>query len=310
MMTIEMRKIIGTLLFIFLLAGCDTSDKAEMTPVSLPPASAPVSFESAELSPNPTVEAETTSASVIHADGATIKERFSPPDGFTRTESERGSFEEFLRELPLKPDGSAVKYFNGSEKTRDVYLAVVDYTLGDRDLQQCADAVMRLRAEYFYSVGQLNKIHFNFVNGFTAYFSKWAEGNGVAVKGNNASWVKNSKNNDSYESFQKYLDIVYAYANTYSLENELISKDVSALAIGDVFIIGGFPGHCVIVVDMAVNMISGEKVFMLAQSFMPAQDIHILKGDHEDSPWYSANIGNRLYTPEWTFDRTQLKTWP
>jgi hypothetical protein len=188
-------------------------------------------------------------------------------------------------------------------------LAVVDYTLGDRDLQQCADAVIRLRAEYFYASNQHEKIHFNFVSGFTADFTKWASGYGISVVGNNVLWVKNNRNDDSYESLQRYLDIVYAYANTHSLENELVSKDVSQIAIGDVFIIGGFPGHCVIVVDMAINESSGEKVFMLAQSYMPAQDIQILKGDNGDSPWYTADINDVLITPEWRFDKTQLKTW-
>ena len=48
------------------------------------------------------------------------------------------------------------------------------------------------------------------------------------------------------------------------------SKELSEMQIGDVFIRGGSPGHCVIVVDMAVHQETGEKLFMLAQSYMPA----------------------------------------
>ena len=247
--------------------------------------------------------------SFINPDGMTVKDRFPPPEGFSRIESEPGSFSEFLQALPLKPDGSKVKYFDGREKANDVYLAVVDYPLGSRDLQQCADAVMRLRAEYLYDAGQHDKIHFNFVSGFTAEFSKWSNGYGIAVNGNDVSWTNNNKNNDSYESFQNYLDVVYTYANTHSLEKEMVSKDMADLAIGDVLIIGGFPGHCVIVVDMIIRESTGEKAFMLAQSYMPAQDIHILKGDHPESPWYTADIQNALVTPEWTFKKDQLKTW-
>jgi hypothetical protein len=253
--------------------------------------------------------AESQTISYVNPNGTTLKERFLTPDGFSRIDSEAGSFAEFLQMLPLKPDGSKVTYYDGREKAANVYMAVVDYTLGDRDLQQCADAVIRLRAEYLYEAGEIDKIHFNFVSGFTAVFSKWASGYGVSVAGNKVSWVQNSRNNGSYESFQKYLDIVYAYANTYSLENEMATKNVSDIAIGDVFIIGGFPGHCVIVADMAVNENTGEKAFLLAQSYMPAQDIQILKGEEEGSPWYSADIGDRLITPEWTFEKTQLKTW-
>ena len=100
------------------------------------------------------------------------------------------------------------------------------------------------------------------------------------------------------------------YAGTHSLSKSLHSKSIKDIAIGDVFIVGGFPGHAVIVVDVAENNI-GEKVFLLAQSYMPAQETQILKNynDAKISPWYSANINERLYTPQWTFGVGQLKTW-
>lgn len=247
--------------------------------------------------------------SLIHTEGKTISERFLVPSGFVRVESEEESFAYYLQNLPLKPHGTNVRYFDGREKLRDVYLAVVDFTLGDRDLQQCADGVIRLRAEYLYEKERFDEIHFNFVSGFHADFTKWASGYGISVDGNNVSWIPNSNNNGSYESFHKYLDIVFAYASTLSLEKELKEKPFEQLQVGDVFIQGGSPGHCVIVVDMAVNEETGEKIFMLAQSYMPAQDIQILKGDGEDSPWFSGNIEDTLYTPEWTFQTSDLKTW-
>ncbi len=253
--------------------------------------------------------AEIPVESLIIAEGQTIAERFDVPEGFTRLNPEAESFAYYLQNLPLKPDDAKVKYYDGREKLRDVYLAVVDFSLGERDLQQCADAVIRLRAEYLYARDRYDEIHFNFVSGFNAEFSKWADGNGISVDGSKVSWKTNSNNNSSYKSFQKYLDIVYAYASTLSLEKELIAKPLSDLAIGDVFIQGGAPGHCVIVVDMAVNQNTGERIFMLAQSYMPAQDIQVLKGDSEGSPWFSASIKDILKTPEWTFEASDLKTW-
>ncbi len=252
---------------------------------------------------------ENKAVSLINTEGQTIAERFDVPQGFARRESEAGSFARYLQNLPLKPDGTKVKYYDGREKTADVYLAVVDFSLGDRDLQQCADAVIRLRAEYLYEAKRFNEINFKFVNGFNAEFSKWANGYGISVNGNNVSWIQNSNNNSSYKSFQKYLDIVYAYASTLSLEKELKAKPFSDLAIGDVFIQGGSPGHCVIVVDLAANENTGEKIFMLAQSYMPAQDIQVLKGGREGSPWFSANSADNLRSPEWAFKVSDLKTW-
>lgn len=70
-----------------------------------------------------------------------------------------------------------------------------------------------------------------------------------------------------------------------------------------------FPGHAVIVVDMAEDQNNGRKVFLLAQSFMPAQDIHVLKNPNDKtlSPQYDLNFGKILETPEWTFSNTELK---
>ncbi len=306
----------GIILYIFaayLFSGCgaakDTEKivQEEASPIETESVAEPDVSDQADQTEEPI---EITEPALIDPKGQTIKERFLIPQGFERVEPEAASFGGYLQNLPLKPDGTKVSYFDGRQKLTDVYLGVVDFTLGDRDLQQCADAVMRLRAEYLYENERFDEIAFHFVSGFHAEFSKWAAGNGIAVDGNHVTWKSNSGNNNSYESFQKYLDVVYTYASTLSLEKELVEKPISDLSIGDVFIQGGSPGHCVIVVDAAVNNQSGERIFILAQSYMPAQDIQILKGDSEDSPWISANLEDKLYTREWTFHISDLKTWP
>ena len=247
---------------------------------------------------------------VIDVSGSTVETRFEVPDGFKRTSVQENSFASFLRNLPLKPSGSKVKYFNGEEKDNAVYDAVVDFDLGRRDLQQCADAIIRLRAEYFYSLGQFDNISFKLTNGFKVEYAEWMKGNRVMVDGNRTWWKKMTQPSNTASDFRSYLEFVFTYAGTLSLSKELHSKNVNDLAIGDVFIQGGSPGHAIIVVDMAANE-AGKKVFLLAQSYMPAQDIQILKNfnDKKISPWYSADIQNRLETPQWTFTLDQLKAW-
>jgi hypothetical protein len=240
----------------------------------------------------------------------TIQQRFQLPQGFVREEESKTSFDFFLRNLPLKPLGSNVLYFDATiKKNQNVYEAVVDLPIGKQDLHQCADAVMRLRADYFYSQKQYDKIHFNFTNGFRADFSKWAAGYRIAIKGNKTSWVKTAKPSDSYETYWKYLEQVFMYAGTASLEKELKPVNVLDIKIGDVFIKGGFPGHAVIVVDIAVNPKNNQKIMLLAQSYMPAQEIQILKNPNNNSlsPWYAVDFGTSLKTPEWTFSSSQLK---
>ncbi|MTI47051.1 MAG: hypothetical protein FH761_04385 [Firmicutes bacterium] len=245
----------------------------------------------------------------IDEQGNTIETRIKTPKGYGRTQVKENSFCEYLRKLHLKPDGSKVLYYNGQVKNREVHVAVIDMDVGERDLQQCADAIMRLRAEYLFEQKKYDKIHFNFTNGFRVDYIKWIQGNRVKVEGNNSYWTQSTDYSNTYEDLREYLNMVFAYAGTLSLSNELTSIQDDDLNIGDVIIQGGSPGHAVIVVDMAENIQSGKKIFLLAQSYMPAQSIHILKNpmNSDLSPWYELNFNDELHTPEWTFDRDDFK---
>ncbi len=253
-------------------------------------------------------EVEDIPVNLINASGDTVQDRIRVPEGFTRIKAEDASFGDYLRNLPLKPDGSEIKTFNGETRITDSYAAVLDIDVGDRDLQQCADAIIRLRAEYLYSLRQYEKIHFNFTNGFNADFPTWMSGKSIKVVGNEAKWIKNASETSSYSSFRRYLDMVFAYAGTLSLSKEMTRIPLEEMSIGDVFIKGASPGHGIIILDMARNEKTGEKIFILAQSYMPAQDIHIVKNPEDDeiSPWYSADIDRSLITPDWEFEKDQL----
>jgi hypothetical protein len=252
----------------------------------------------------------TNNKSIIDAAGTTLSVRFNPPAGFKRKPEDENSFAYYLRNLPLKPSGSKVRYFNGDIKPSNVYEAVVDMPISNQNLHQCADAVIRLRAEYFYSIKAFDRISFNLTNGFKMAYSKWMEGYRVVVNGNETSWKKQAGPSNSHDDLRNYLEFVYMYAGTLSLSKSMHTKSLEDMAIGDVFIKGGSPGHAVLIVDLAENE-KGEKVFLLAQSYMPAQETQILKNNNDPdlSPWYSDKIAGQLITPEWTFDANQLKTW-
>jgi hypothetical protein len=242
---------------------------------------------------------------------ATIATEIPPPKGYERVAVEANSFAHWLRHLPLKKGDTPVYLYNGKKKmNQNAHCAVVDIDTGTRDLQQCADAIIRLRAEYLYSRGLYASIHFNFTSGDEASFTQWAAGYRPKVNGNKVHWVKKAGADSSYENLQRYLTTVSVYAGTYSLSKELKPrKDIQEMRIGDVFIEPGFPGHAVIVVDMAENKRYDRKVFLLAQSFMPAQDIHVLKNPDNVglSPWYDLAFGRTLRTPEWRFKDSDLR---
>lgn len=215
------------------------------------------------------------------------------PEGFKRIPVKENSFAAYLQNLKLKKDKTVYSY-NGSvimSINSGYQYAVIDMDIGNRDLQQCADAVMRLRAEYLYSLKKYKDIHFNFSDGKAHYYSSYAH------------------SDYSYKKFRKYMNYIFAYANTATLKRELHKISIHDMQIGDVFIQQGSPyGHAVIVVDMAENSTSGDKIFMVAQSFMPAQSIHILKNlSKNNSPWYSLNFGNELNLPSWTFRKDDLR---
>ena len=68
---------------------------------------------------------------------------------------------------------------------------------------------------------------------------------------------------------------------------------------------GGYPGHAVLVLDVAVAR-DGRRWLLLGQSYMPAQQFHVLRNlsssSSASSPWYDASAlrsAPGLQTPEW-----------
>lgn len=236
-----------------------------------------------------------------------VAELPSPPNA-TRLAVDSSSFAHYLRSFPLKASDS-VYLFDGRPKYRqDVQAAVLDIDVGTRDLQQCADAVMRLRAEYLWKQKAYSKIAFHFVNGQNCEYSQYAKGFRPVFKGNRFSWVKKQAESYSHKTFRNYMDLVFSYAGTASLIKELKKVSLGEVQIGDVLIQSGNPyGHAVVVMDVAVAS-SGKRYFLLAQSYMPAQDIHILKNP-TGGIWYSSDAST-IHTPEWTFSATDLHRFP
>lgn len=220
----------------------------------------------------------------------TIAERIAPPAGFERVPAAPGSFANWLRNLPLRPENTPVRLYDGRLRwSQDQHVAVIGIDTGDRDLQQCADAIMRLRAEYLLASGQAGRIAFNYTNGKRVRYRGSAS---------------------DRKAFRRYMTGVFAYAGTYSLEREMAKASLADIRIGDVFINGGFPGHAVLVADMAENARTGEKRFLLVQSYMPAQDMHVLKdmSGREQSPWFSVPTPNEPFiTPDWIFKANSLR---
>ena len=299
------------------------SVESEVSINSEPFLGADVSSESgtsseSDVSVESSVSTETTSIpeekvhSFILPEGSTLESRFAVPDGYIRTEYPEGSFGSFVRNYPMKPDGSPVLLWTKEPKgnQRD-HAAVFDMMVEDElDVQQCADSVMRIYAEYFRATGQYDRIRFHFVSGFLCDYNSYIQGKRVQVSGDDVVWVQSQPAEDSDSVFNEYMKIVCAYASTLSMESESVSADLQDLQIGDIFLKGGSPGHVVMVADVCEK--DGRKAFLLAQGYMPAQEFHIVKNPlHENDPWYYEEevhypFRTQAYTfPEGSFRRLQ-----
>lgn len=211
------------------------------------------------------------------------------PAGYVRIPVDSNSFAAWLRTVALK-ENKTVYLFNGTPKTNQLaQFAVLDISVANKDLQQCADAVMRLRAEYLFAAKKYDAIIF--------------------TDNDNTQYVFHQPY--TKENFTQYLERVFGMCGSASLAKQLKPvTNFSMIEPGDVLIRGGFPGHAEIVMDVAANA-AGKKIFMLAQSYMPAQDIHVLVNPTSESlsPWYEVNDDKKIITPEYLFDKGELRKW-
>jgi hypothetical protein len=179
-----------------------------------------VSPAAAEISDTDANKEDDFSSETVSASGTSIETRIEVPDGYTRTVEKADSFAAFVRSYPLKKDGSKVKLYNGNLKVnQDAHVAVFKLPIENEDLQQCADSVIRMYAEYFWKTEQYERISFRFADGFQAEYVKWREGFRIQPGTTGTTWVDSGANYDSsYENFKKYIRMVFAYSSTISMK--------------------------------------------------------------------------------------------
>ena len=212
-----------------------------------------------------------------HATVARTIHNIQPPDGFHRLELTDGSFASWLRELPLLPDGAPVLKWDGKPKPYQIgHFAVVDIDVGNQNLQQCADAILRLRAEFLWATGRANDVN--------------------KLPGNTHVW-----HGGNWAAYRRYLNSVMVTTGTASMAQAMATPPKGhKLMPGDVLVQGGHPGHAILVLD-AVEDAAGNRRVLLGQSYMPAQQFHVLKQPIGDSPWHpeAAVRATGLQTVSW-----------
>lgn len=289
-----MKRIVSGLIFIA-VAGCNSNGNSSKLNTENETSENSISKDAIQINKNKN----------------TIKERFSPPKNHVWVEEKPGSFGYFIENFKLKPYGSRIlKYDGTSITTQHLHEAVFDIDTGTKDLQQCADAVIRLRAEYLFQTKQFDKIQFHFTNGDMVSWNDYKNGIRTFIAGNSVSFKKTAGFDDSYGNFRNYLDLIFNYAGTISLHQETrpVTKNTD-LKTGDILITPGSPGHVVFISGVCRNQ-KGEKLFLLSEGFTPAQSIHMLSNPFSQriSPWYLLDVDHpETKTARYIFKPTNFR---
>lgn len=232
------------------------------------------------------------------------------PQGFVRDSMPANSFGGYLQRMTIKVDEPVLLHDGSKKYNQNLHFATLPLDVGKKDLQQCADATMRLRAEYLFAGGMQDKIGFHFTSGHHFSWKSYAEGLRPVIEGNNVRFVKKAGRDTSYKAFRNYMDIIFTYCGTASM-----IKDVTAVTgdvqVGDILLQRKQPyGHAMMVMDVVRNE-EGHFKIILAQSYMPAQTIHIVKNRDKpgESPWIAFNNHIATITPEWIFPEGSLYRW-
>lgn len=234
--------------------------------------------------------ADTNETKIIRCKELKIFTRYQTPVNYNRNKN-LSLFAKWLNDISLKNNKIPVYTFDEIRKPNpNIYVGVLDLDQPKKNVQFNANAIIRLRLEYFYQNKKYNEM------------DKMAN-----IETKPTPYTKYAKGDLSKATFDSYL--IYYLENTTSNTIKQLLKPIlfENIEIGDVFFqTGNIRNHAVIIIDMA-NEANGNKIFILAQGYYPSQDIQILVNPSNDniSPWYEAKTGI-LFTPEWRFSTSDV----
>ncbi|GEM_PF-1984801 len=219
-----------------------------------------------------------------------IGKRIKTPPGFKRIAVTPNSFAAWLRKLPLKPAASPALDYRGRIK-KSAYdttvAAVVDMDILGKNLDQCMDILMRLRAEYFISQNRREAIAFPLPDGTMLPWRDWKKGYRFYLKNYRFFLKKSADSNSSKRNFEIYLRSVFDYTGTQAFYHYYKTIPFDSLKIGDFIVKKNPHGHAVMIVDIAEDE-HGNKIALIGQGDTPACQFYILN-NKKNNPWFSIN---------------------
>ena len=216
----------------------------------------------------------------------TIQAAFAPPPGARRVTAD--AWAAWLQQRRVHDVQRPVRTWNGKEVGHRA--RVVDMPLVRGDLQQCADSAIRLRAEWLRAQGL--PVTFHATSGDPMPWSRFAGGQTPYAEGRGLAWREGSTG-----EWNDYLRLVFTWAGTASLA-QFDTVPIEAPSPGTMLLQGGFPGHVVVILDVART--EDQTWLLIGEGFMPAQDFHVELGpEHGWWPWDGQlDLGHWRFTAE------------
>ena len=92
--------------------------------------------------------------------------------------------------------------------------------VGDRDLMQCADSVIRLHAEFLWAKGRQDEAAYRFTSGDETRWRDWVAGERMHIAGSRVRRTRGRARVPEHASYRRWLDLVFTYAGTMSLARD------------------------------------------------------------------------------------------
>lgn len=226
----------------------------------------------------------------------TVADAFPPPAGAQRVPAD--AFGAHLRTLPLRGADVPVRTHAGATVAHDA--RVIDLPLVKGDLQQCADSILRVRAEWLRAQGAEERLSFFATSGDPIPWARYRDGGRPRAEGRGLVWSATR----TPGTWDGWLSAVFTWAGTRSLA-AYETVPAASPRPGDVVVVGGSPGHAVLLLDVAVR--GGDTFVLVGEGFMPAQDFHVERGPVGGWwPWTAAGLA----LPHWPLPASGLRRFP
>jgi len=240
----------------------------------------------------------------LNPEGTTVETRFRLPEGYERISAAKTSYAYFLRSLRMRPVGAVV---NNKLPERH-YAGILNIPQMDemlQDIQLC----IRLRGEYLFAQGEYNKIAFTISTLQRIWYVPWVKGIAIVI-GSELHWTQQRYPADRYRTFRSFLQFLFKNADVNTCMIDVRQVPVNTVMPGDMFIHTTQPGYAVIVLDVAFNPTTGDRIFLLARTYKSAHIACVLVNpmDRNKSPWYSINAEEfKIGPPEFIFSKQDLR---